>query len=81
MSFEYSFIELMEESSMTTFSLDEKQIKDLVKQAMVELLEERKELFYDLFVEAIEDTALIHAIREGEASNSVSREDVLHALR
>jgi hypothetical protein len=48
---------------------------------MVELLEERKELFYDLFVEAIEDTALIHAIREGEASNSVSREDVLHALR
>ncbi len=66
---------------MATVSLSEKQLKDLIKQAVAELLEERKDLFYDLFAEVIEDTGLVNTIREGEASYSVSREDVLHALR
>jgi hypothetical protein len=31
---------------------------------MIELLEERKDLFYDLFAEVIEDSILVAAIRE-----------------
>ena len=66
---------------MANVTLSEKQIKDLVKQAVIELLEERSDLFYNLLAEVIEDAALVNAIREGEASYSVSREEVLNALR
>jgi hypothetical protein len=65
---------------MNITSLDEKQLKELFKQAMTELLEERKDLFYDLFAEAIEDAALVNAIREGETSEQVSREAVFRIL-
>lgn len=64
---------------MTT-ARNDKQLKNLFKQAMLELLEERRDLFYDLFAEVIEDTALVNAIREGEATDSVSRAKVFEIL-
>ena len=65
---------------MTTTTLDENRLKALFKQAMVELLEERKDVFYDLFAEVIEDAALVNAIREDEASEPVSRSEILRIL-
>ena len=61
-------------------SLDEKKTKELFKQAMIELLEERKDLFYELFAEVIEDAFLVNAIREGESTDSVSRAEVFRSL-
>ncbi|MCJ7532292.1 MAG: hypothetical protein MUO64_14840 [Anaerolineales bacterium] len=62
-------------------SLDEKQTKDLIKQAILELIEEREDRIYDLFAEIIEDTILVNAIREGEDSEPVSRADIMNILR
>jgi len=59
---------------------NEAQIKELFKQAMVELLQERKDLFYDLFAEVLEDSALVNAIKEGESGESVSRATVFQVL-
>ena len=61
-------------------SLDEQKTIDLIKQAMIELLEERKDLFYELFAEAIEDTLLSSAIREGESTDSVNKSIILDIL-
>ncbi len=61
-------------------SLDEERIKELLKQAMVELLEERKDYFYELFAEVIEDAGLASAIREGEDSGAVDRSEVFGIL-
>jgi hypothetical protein len=63
-----------------SISQDEQKTKELFKQAMLELLEERKEIFYDLFTEVIEDTILAHAIREGETTETVDRSEILHIL-
>jgi len=60
--------------------LDEEQIKESVKQALVELLREHKELLYELIAEIVEDYGLARAIREGEQTAKVSREKVLRAL-
>ena len=60
--------------------LDDQKTKELFKQAMTELLKERKDLFYDLFAEVIEDSLLIRAIQEGETTDSASREDILEIL-
>jgi len=61
-------------------SLSETQVKELLKQAFVELLEERRDLLYDLFAEVIEDFALARAIEQGESTESVSKEEVLEIL-
>ena len=53
---------------MTTATLDEAKLKDLLKSAIVEVLEERKDLIRDLIEEAIEDIALVHATKEGKLS-------------
>ena len=63
-----------------SISQDEQKTKELFKQAMLELLEERKEIFYELFADVIEDTILVHAIREGETTEAVDRTEILHIL-
>ena len=65
---------------MSIASLDETRIKELFKQAMIELLQERRELFYELFAEVLEDFALVNAIQEGESTESVSRDEVFQIL-
>jgi len=65
---------------MAQISLDEAQIKELFKQAVLEVFQEQKDVFSDLLMEVVEDLALINAIKEGEASEMVSREDVFQLL-
>ena len=60
--------------------LDEQRTKELFKEAMLELLEERKDLFYELFAEVIEDTILVNAIREGESTESANRAEIFQIL-
>ncbi len=60
--------------------IDDTRMKDLFKQAMLELLTERRDDFYELFSEALEDILMVNAIREGEDSETVSKEEVLRAL-
>ena len=66
---------------MTTLSLEDKHTKDLMKQALLELFQERRDLFADLFDELIEDVGLGNAMREAESSNVVSIEEVMAILR
>jgi hypothetical protein len=61
--------------------IDEARLKELVKEALQEILEERKDLFADMLAEAIEEIALARAVQEGENSLPVSQEEILRALR
>jgi len=53
--------------------IDENKLKQILKEALIEALEEKKDVFYELIVEAIEDIGMINAIREGENSETVSK--------
>lgn len=70
--------------SMTT-ELDNERIRTLFKQAIVEALEERPDLFYGLFAEVIEDIGMANAIREGlsrgSADDYVDEETILALLK
>jgi hypothetical protein len=68
------------ETAMAILSTDDKHIKDLLKQALVELFEERRDLFSDIIAEAIEDAGLVNAIKEGQAGYTVSKKQVLEIL-
>jgi len=60
--------------------IDERRIKQLLKEALVEVLEERKDILYELLVEVVEDIALVHAIQEGENTEPVSKQEVVKLL-
>ncbi len=63
-----------------TLTIDEQNMKRLLKEALLELFEERQELFYQLVSEVIEDAGLLQAIKEGEDSEYVSRDEVFAVL-
>jgi uncharacterized membrane protein len=65
---------------MATTVVDDARLKELVREVVVELLQERRGLMYELVSEAIEDAALSRAIEEGEKTEFVSRDEVLKAL-
>lgn len=65
---------------MSEINLDEIKIKELLKAAILELLQEKKEVFSDLLTEIIEDIALERAIKEGENTEPVSRENIFKLL-
>jgi len=65
---------------MTILSLEDKHTKDLMKQALLELFEERRDLFYELFEELFEDKGLANAMKEGENSGIVGEKEVMKAL-
>ena len=65
---------------MSELSLNETQLKDLMKTAILEIFQERRDLFQDLITEALEDMALIKAIDEGKDSQVVSRDTIFAIL-
>jgi hypothetical protein len=72
-------VSLMEEH-MTTTLADETRLKALFKEALVEVLEQRREWFSALLTEALEDVALVQAIKAGETSEVVSRDEIFDLL-
>ena len=65
---------------MTELNLDSDKIKQIFK-TRVEVIQENQEVFSDLFAEIIEDIALERAIKEGEDTETVSREAIFNILR
>jgi Arc/MetJ family transcription regulator len=61
-------------------SIDEALLKQALKSANVEILEERKDLVREVLEEALEDIAMVRAIEEGEQSGLVTRDEVFGAL-
>jgi len=51
-----------------------------ILRAIFELMQEKKEVFSELFVEAIEDIGMKNAIKEGENTEIVSHEEILKIL-
>lgn len=65
---------------MITLNLEEQQLKDIVKQALLEIFEERQDLAGALFQEALEDWGLLQAIQEGEKTEPVAKETIFDLL-
>lgn len=59
---------------------DSGKLKEIFKQAIIEAIEEKKDVVHDLLVDAMEDLSMIHAIQEGEKTGSASRNEVFNIL-
>ena len=68
------------EDNMDELTIDDSKLKELFKQAIIEAMEEKKDMVRDLLFEAMEDVAMLNAIRNGEQSRPASREEVFEIL-
>ena len=71
---------LVKEIDMNVTTVDEARLKDVVKTAVLEVFEERRDWLADLLGEALLDIGLGYAIQEGEQTPTVSRDEVFQVL-
>ena len=57
-------------------TISEQQVKALLKEALVELMEEKPGLFSEVILDAIEIAGLANAIREGRQDDFVGEEQI-----
>ena len=65
---------------MAETTLNKNELKQLLKEAIFEILQEERQIFSELFADALEDMALAKAIAEGKDTESVSREAIFKIL-
>lgn len=61
-------------------AVEERRIKGLLKTAVVEVLEERRDLLLEAMRETFEDVAMIRAIQQGEKSKLTTRKKIFQRL-
>ena len=65
---------------MPEITIDETKLKELLKVAIIELMQEQKEEFSETLAETLEDILIKNAIKEGENTKAVSREQIFKIL-
>ena len=60
--------QIMLERKVVHAAINESRLKEILKSALIEVLEERRGLFSKLLAEVLEDIALIRAIKGGEST-------------
>ena len=61
-------------------TVESNELKAIVKEALLEIIQEWRGLVHDIVEEALEDIALIHAIEEGKDTHTASRDEIILAL-
>lgn len=61
--------------------VDDNKLKYLMKQAIIEAIEEKKEAVHDILIEVMEDVAMIRAIQEGEGTGIADRDEIFGILQ
>ena len=65
---------------MSSITIDDQTLRSLLKEVFIEVLQERPGLLRDVLAEAVEDVGLSLAIKEGQRTALVSKDEVLKAL-
>jgi hypothetical protein len=66
---------------MPQVNVSEDALRLMLKEALSEALEERRDLLHEIVAEVLEDVGMVEAIREGRQTEEVSREEVFGRLR
>ncbi|MDB9494583.1 hypothetical protein PN441_17280 [Spirulina major CS-329] len=66
--------------TMNPVTLDETKLKELLKVAIFELIQEEKEMFSEILSDVIENIGMINAIKEGEQTELVNQEEIFKIL-
>jgi len=62
-------------------TLDDEKTKELLAEVLTEMLHQKKGVFYDLILGALEEIGLSNAIFEGEANEIIDECEILDILQ
>lgn len=65
---------------MSAVVIDDQTLRGLLKEALIEVMQERPELLSAMLAEAMEEVGLAEAIRQGSQTATVAKSTVLKAL-
>jgi hypothetical protein len=57
--------------------INDEKMKDVMKEIIIEMIKEKRDLFYEIILEALEEVALANAIVEGREDKFVSEDRIL----
>ncbi|MEO0534543.1 MAG: hypothetical protein AAF215_11855 [Cyanobacteria bacterium P01_A01_bin.123] len=60
---------------------DNEAMKALLTEVLVEMLQQKREVFYEIVLDALEEVGLANAILEGEATEFVDEADIQAILQ
>ncbi len=63
---------------MEQLTLDDPKTKELITEVLIEMMQEKREIFYELIVEALEEVGLANAIHEGRQDDFVDEEVIFN---
>lgn len=61
-------------------TISDEKTKELLTEVIIEMMKNKREVFYEIFLEALEDVGLANAIREGRQSDFVSEDAIMEIL-
>lgn len=61
-------------------TINDEKTKELLTEVLVKMIKEKRELLYELMVEAMEEVALANAIKKGRRNKFVSEDRILAIL-
>lgn len=71
---------LLELRSTIELTISDEKTKELLTEVMIELIKTRKDIFYEIILEALEEVGLANAILEGRENNFVSEEKIFSII-
>ena len=63
---------------MEQLTLDDPKTKELITEVLIEMMQEKREIFYELILEALEEVGLANAINEGRQDDFVDEEVIFN---
>ncbi len=60
--------------------ISDEKTKELLEEVIIDLINNRREWFYEVILEALEEIGLAHAITEGRANEFVAEEEIFAIL-
>ena len=61
--------------------VDEKKMKEIFKETLIELMKDKRELLHEIIVEAIEDIGMANAIKAGRKNKFVDEKKIVDILK
>ena len=76
-----SFLEkYLPEGFKMDITINDSKMKKMLKEVLLEMMTQDKEVFSSILAEVIEDTAMIRAIKEGKKGQYIQEEQVMQML-
>lgn len=62
-------------------AISDEHTKELMTEVLVEMMQQKREVFYEIVVEALEDIGLAGAIQEGRQNEFVDKAEISELLK